>query len=71
MNILLRDFNAKLTCEDIFKPTENDRLRANINGNAGGAAKLSIMFPNRKIHKNTCTSPDRKTHKECDRHRRP
>jgi hypothetical protein len=71
MNILLRHCNAKLIIEDIFKPTGNDRLCANTNGNAGGAAKLSIMFPNQNIHKNTCTSPDGKTHKECDSYRRP
>jgi len=64
VNILLRDFNAKLTSEDIFKPTGNDRLHANIKGNAGAAANLSIMFPNQNIHNNTCTSPDGKTHKE-------
>jgi hypothetical protein len=66
MNILLRDCNAKLTTEDIAKPIGNDRLHENINGNAGGAVKLSIMFANQNIHKNTCTSPDGKTHKECD-----
>jgi len=45
MNILLRDFNAELTSEDIFKPTGNDRLHANINGNPGGEGNLSTMFP--------------------------
>jgi hypothetical protein len=71
MNILLRDFNAKLTRDDIFNPTGNDRLHANINSNTGGAANLSTMFPNQNIHKNTCTSPDWKTHKEHDSYRRP
>jgi len=70
MNILLRDFNAKLTTDDIFKPTGNDRLQANIKGNAGGAANLSIMFPNQNIH-NTCTFLDGKTHKERGSYRRP
>jgi len=51
MNILLRDFNAKLTRDDIFKPTGNDSLHANINGNAGGAANLGTMFPNQNIPK--------------------
>jgi len=51
LNILLRDFNAKLTRDDIFKPTRNDRLCANINGNAGGTANLGTMFPNQNIYK--------------------
>jgi hypothetical protein len=49
MNILLRDFNAKLTREDIFKPTWNDRLRANMNGSRSGEENLSTMFPNQNI----------------------
>jgi len=51
MNILLRDFNAKLTRDAIFKPTGNDRLHANINGNAGAARNLGTMFQNQNIPK--------------------
>jgi endonuclease IV len=69
MNIMLRDFNEKLTSEDIFKLTRNDRLHANINGNSGGEENLSTMFPNENTDKNICTTPDEKTHKQCESHR--
>ena len=38
-------------------PNGNERLNANINGNAGGAANLSTMFPNQNIHKTLAPLP--------------
>jgi hypothetical protein len=52
--------------EGIVKPTGNERSHANINGKVGGTALLSTIFSNQSIHKNTCTSPDWKTHKQTD-----
>jgi hypothetical protein len=74
--ILLGDFNAKVGREGIFKPTiGNESLQetSNDNGvrvvNSATSKNLvakSTMFPQRKIHKYTWTSPDRKTHNQTD-----
>ncbi|PNF43306.1 hypothetical protein B7P43_G14457 [Cryptotermes secundus] len=64
LKILLRDFNAKVGKEDIFKPTiGNEGLHetSNDNGvrvvNFATSNKLTVrstMFPHRNIHKFTC-----------------
>jgi hypothetical protein len=74
MNILLRDFNAKVGRKDTFKPTiGNESLHeiSNDNGvrvvNFATSKNLvlkSTMFPHRKIHKYTWTSPDGNIHKQ-------
>jgi hypothetical protein len=76
MKILLGDFNVKVGREDIFKPricTENLHEASNDNGvrvvNFATSENLivkSITFPNRDIHKHTCTSPDDVTHNQID-----
>jgi hypothetical protein len=67
MKILLCDFNAEVGRENIFKPAirnESTHDVSNDNGvravNFATAKNLivkSIMFPHRKIHKYTWTSP--------------
>jgi hypothetical protein len=67
MKILLGDFNAKVSREDIFKPTiGNESLHAISNDNGVRVVNLatsknltvkSTMFPQRNIHKFTWTSP--------------
>jgi hypothetical protein len=74
MKILLRDFNAKLGSEDIFKPpVGNESLHqdGNVNGvrivNFTASKNLvvkSTMLPRRNIHKYTWTSPGGKTHNQ-------
>ena len=76
MKILLRDFNAKLGREDIFKPiTGQESLHKDSNENGGRLVNFvtsknlvvkSTMFPHRNIHKYTWTSPDGKTHNQID-----
>jgi hypothetical protein len=76
MKILLGDFNAKLGRENIFKSTNrNGSLHeiSNDNGvrvvNFGTSKNLvvkSTMFPHRKIHKYTWTSPEGNTHNQID-----
>ena len=76
MKNLLRDFNAKLGREDIFKPIigqECHHQDSNDNGvilvNFATSQNLvfkSTMFPHRNIHIYTWTSPDGKTHKQID-----
>jgi hypothetical protein len=78
MKIML-DFNAKVGREDIFKPTiGNESLHETSNDNgvrvvnfatSKNVAVKSTMFPHRKIHKYTWTSPDGKTHNQIDRSR--
>jgi exonuclease III len=70
--ILLGDFNAKVSNEDIFKPTiGNESLHeiSNDNGvmlvNVSTSENLrvkSTVFPHRNIHKYTWTSPEGITH---------
>jgi hypothetical protein len=77
MNILLRDFNAKVGREDIFKRTiVNESLSEIINDNGVRVVKFarsknvtlkSTMFPHCNIHKFTWTSPDGKTHSQIGR----
>jgi hypothetical protein len=71
MKILLGDFNAKVSREDIFKSTiGNESLHeiSNDNGvrvvNFGTSKNLIVkttMFPHCNIHKFTWTFPDGKT----------
>jgi endonuclease/exonuclease/phosphatase family metal-dependent hydrolase len=76
MKILLRDFNAKMGGEDIFKPTiGKDNLHQDSNDNGVRIVNFAIlknlvvkstMFPHRNTHKYTWTSPDGKTHNQID-----
>jgi hypothetical protein len=76
MKILLGDFNAKVGKENIFKPTiGNESLHeiSNDNGvrivNFATSKNLvvkSTMYPHRKIHKHTWTSPEGNTHNQID-----
>ena len=76
MKNLLGDFNAKVGRENIFKPTignENLHQDSNDNGvrivNFATSKNLvvkSTMFPHRKMHKYTETSPDGQTHNQID-----
>jgi hypothetical protein len=59
---LLRDFNAKVGGQDIFKPTIwNESLHEIFNDNG-----VRTMFPHRNIHKFAWTFPDGKTHSQID-----
>jgi hypothetical protein len=72
MKILLRNFNAKLGREDIYKPTIGNESLHEISNDNGvrvvsfatskGLTAKSTMFPHRNIHKVTWTSPDGRTH---------
>jgi hypothetical protein len=72
MKILLVDFNAKVGRENIFKPMiGNESLHEISNDNGIRAVNFatskdlvvrSTMFPHRKIHKHTWTSPEGNTH---------
>jgi hypothetical protein len=76
MRILLRDFNAIVGREDIFKPTiGNENLHEIINDNGVKLVNFatsknlrvkSTMFPHHNIHKCTWTSQDGKTHNQID-----
>jgi hypothetical protein len=76
MKILLRDFNAKVGKEDIFKPTIGNESLCKISNDNGvrlvnfATSKhlrvKSTMFPYRNIHKYTWTSPDGKAHNQID-----
>jgi ribosomal protein S17 len=69
-----RDFNAKVGRENIFKPTTgNESLQRDSNDNGVRIVNFAksknlvvkcTMFPHRKIHKYTCTSPDGKIHNQ-------
>jgi hypothetical protein len=73
MKILLGYFNAKVGREDIFRPAVgNESLHETSNNNGVRVVNFatsknlvinSTMFPQRKIHKYTWTSPDGKTHR--------
>jgi hypothetical protein len=71
MKILLRDFNAKVDREDIFKPTvghesldkiSNDNGLSAVNFTTSKNLNAKSTFPHCNIHKFTWTSPDGKTH---------
>jgi exonuclease III len=74
--ILLGGFNAKVSREDIFKPTianeslhefSNDHGVRLVNFSKSKNLRVkSTMFPHHKIHKYTWMSPDEKTHNQID-----
>jgi len=76
IKILLRDFNAKVGEENIFKPTTgNECLHQDSNDNgvrilnfapSKNVVVMSTMFPHRNFHKYTWTSPDGQTHNQTD-----
>jgi hypothetical protein len=76
MKITSRDFNAKVGRENIFKPTiRNESLHEISNDNGVRVVNFatsknivvkSIMFPHRKIHKYTWTTPEGNTHNQID-----
>jgi hypothetical protein len=75
MKILLRDFNAKVGREDIFKPIiGNDSLHEVNNDNGIRVVNFAISknlivkstFPHHNIHKHIWTSPDGVTHNQTD-----
>jgi hypothetical protein len=76
MKILLGDFNAKESREDIFKPTIGNECIHEISNNNGvrlvnfatskSLRVKSTMFPHCDIHKYTWTSPDGKIHNQID-----
>jgi hypothetical protein len=76
MEILLGDFSAQVSKENIFKPAiENETLHEISSDNgvrAGNFATLknptvkSTMFPHHNTHKFTWTSPDGKTHNKIE-----
>jgi hypothetical protein len=78
MKILLRDFNATVGREYIFKPTigngGNGSVHQDCNDNGVKIVNYatsknfvkSVMFPNGNNHKYTWTSPDGKTHNQID-----
>jgi hypothetical protein len=76
MEILLRNLNAKVGREDIFKPTiGNESLHEISNDNGGRVVNFatsknlivkSTMFPHRNIHKHALTSPNGNIHNQID-----
>jgi endonuclease/exonuclease/phosphatase family metal-dependent hydrolase len=76
IKILLGDINAKVERENLFKPTVvNESLHQESNDNvvrivdfatSKNPVVMSTMFPQRKIHKYTWTSPDGQTHNQID-----
>jgi hypothetical protein len=76
MKIFLGGFSSKVGREDIFKRTiRNDSSHEIINDNGVTVVNFatsknlvvkSTMFPDRKIHKYTWTSPEGKTHSQID-----
>jgi hypothetical protein len=72
MKILLGNFSGMVGREDIFKLTLGKEDFHEINNDSGirvvnvatskNLTVKSTMFPHRKIHKYTWTSPDGKTH---------
>jgi hypothetical protein len=76
MKILLRDFNAEVGGENIFKLTiGNESLHQDSNDNgvrivnfatSKNLADKSNMFLHQNLHKYTWTSPDGQTHNQID-----
>jgi exonuclease III len=76
MKILLGDFNAKVSRENIFKPTIGNESLHEISNDNGvriitfatfkNLVVKSTMFLHRKIHKHTWTSPEGNTHNQID-----
>jgi hypothetical protein len=76
VKILLGDFSAKVSREDILKSTigneslheiSNDNRVRSVNFATSKNLRVkSTMFPHRNIHKYTCTSSDGKTHNQID-----
>jgi hypothetical protein len=76
MKILLGDFNAKVGRENIFKPTNGKESLHEISKDNGvrivnfatskDLAVKSTLFPRRRIHKHTWTSPEGNTHNQID-----
>jgi hypothetical protein len=76
MNILLCDFNAKVSREDTSKLTIGNKSSHAISNDNGvkvvnfptskNSAVKSTMFPLRNILKYIWTSPERNTHKQID-----
>jgi hypothetical protein len=76
MKILLGDFNAKVSREEIFKPTVGNKSLHQINNDNGGRVEnfatsknlvaKSTMLPHFKMNKLTWASPDGKTHNQID-----
>jgi hypothetical protein len=76
MKILLGDFNAKVGRENIFKLTIGSESLHEIRNDNGirvvnfatskNLVDKSMMFPHRKIHKYTWTSPEGNTHNQID-----
>jgi len=72
---LLKDSNANVLREDIFKPAVGNESLHELNNDNGvrivnfvTSENLikSTMFPHRNIHKYTWTSPDKKAHSQID-----
>jgi hypothetical protein len=76
MTLLLGDFNANVGRENIFKPTIGNESLHEIGNDSGvrvvnfatskNLVVKSTMFPHRKIHKYTWTSPQGITHSQTD-----
>jgi hypothetical protein len=75
MKILLRDFSAKVSREDIFRPKigngslheiSNGRVRVVNFATSKNQCVESTMFPHCNVHKFIWTSPDGKTHNQID-----
>jgi hypothetical protein len=76
MKMLLRDFNAKVGREDIFKPTIGNESLHEISNNNGlrvvnfdtfkSLTVKSKVLPHHNIHKYTWTSPDGKMNSQID-----
>jgi hypothetical protein len=76
MKILLGDFTVRVGRENIFKPTIGNESLNEISNNNGvrvvnfatskNLLVKSTMFPHRKIHKYTWTSPEGNTHNQTD-----
>jgi hypothetical protein len=76
MKILFGDFNAKVGRENIFKPTIGNENLHEISNDSGvrvvnfatskNLVVKSTMFPHRKIHKHTWTSPEGNTQNQID-----